>query len=64
MLASLGPFRRVRMIRMSSGVPWSVKGIDPKARETAKDLARRSGLTLGEWLTQMIEDGMEVVFQA
>ena len=41
---------------MTSG-PWSVKGIDPKAREIAKDLARRSGLTLGEWLNQMILDG-------
>jgi localization factor PodJL len=34
-----------------------VKGIDPKAREMAKDLARRSGMTLGEWLNQMIIDG-------
>ena len=43
---------------MSSGAPWSVKGIDPKAREIAKDLARRSGMTLGEWLNQIIlEDG-------
>ena len=43
---------------MTSGAPWSVKGIDPKAREIAKDLARRSGLTLGEWLNQVIlEDG-------
>lgn len=41
---------------MTTGIPWSVKGIDRKARETAKDLARRSGLTLGEWLNQMIED--------
>ena len=39
---------------MSSTAPWSVKGIDPKAREIAKDLARRSGMTLGEWLNQMI----------
>lgn len=39
---------------MSSAAPWSVKGIDPKAREIAKDLARRSGMTLGEWLNQMI----------
>lgn len=39
---------------MSSGTPWSVKGIDPKAREVAKDLARRSGMTLGEWLNRMI----------
>ena len=41
---------------MSAAAPWSVKGIDPKAREIAKDLARRSGMTLGEWLNQMILD--------
>ena len=44
---------------MTSGAPWSVKGIDPKAREVAKDLARRSGMTLGEWLNQMIMDDTE-----
>jgi localization factor PodJL len=44
--------------KMTAGAPWSVKGIDPKAREIAKDLARRSGMTLGEWLNQVIlEDG-------
>jgi localization factor PodJL len=41
---------------MTASAPWSVKGIDPKAREIAKDLARRSGMTLGEWLNQMILD--------
>ena len=41
----------------SAGGPWSVKGIDPKAREMAKDLARRSGMTLGEWINQMILEG-------
>src|SRR5690606_35354433 len=48
---------------MSGGAPWSVKGIHPKAREAAKDLARRSGMTLGEWLNRMIleEDGPEEV---
>src|ERR1700748_1779998 len=44
---------------MTAGGPWSVKGIDPKAREIAKDLARRSGMTLGEWLNQMILDDSE-----
>jgi localization factor PodJL len=44
---------------MSAGAPWSVKGIDPKAREIAKDLARRSGMTLGEWLNQMILEDPE-----
>lgn len=39
---------------MTAAAPWSVKGIDPKAREVAKDLARRSGMTLGEWLNSMI----------
>jgi localization factor PodJL len=39
---------------VSAAAPWSVKGIDPKAREIAKDLARRSGMTLGEWLNSMI----------
>jgi localization factor PodJL len=45
---------------MASNAPWSVKGIDPKTRETAKEFARRSGMTLGEWLNQRIleEGGM------
>jgi len=37
-----------------AATPWSVKGIDPKAREVAKDLARRSRMTLGEWLNRVI----------
>ncbi len=45
---------------MSASAPWSVKGIDAKAREVAKDLARRSGMTLGEWLNQMILQGEDV----
>src|SRR5690349_14200607 len=44
---------------MAAAAPWSVKGIDPKAREVAKTLARRSGMTLGEWLNRIIlEDDM------
>lgn len=43
----------------AAAAPWSVKGIDPKAREIAKDLARRSGLTLGEWLNTMIMEDDE-----
>jgi localization factor PodJL len=39
---------------MTAGAPWSVKGIDPKAREVAKGLARRAGMTLGEWLNRVI----------
>jgi len=39
---------------MTAAAPWSVKGIDPKAREVAKDHARRSGMTLGAWLNRVI----------
>lgn len=39
---------------MTSNVPWSVKGIERDARETAKAAAQREGMTLGEWLNQMI----------
>jgi localization factor PodJL len=42
---------------MRSGVPWSVKGIEPEAREAAKQAARRAGVTLGAWLNQIIMDG-------
>ena len=34
--------------------PWSVKGVEPEAREAAKIAARKAGLTVGAWLTQMI----------
>ncbi|WP_424993779.1 peptidoglycan-binding protein [Oceanicaulis sp.] len=36
--------------------PWSVKGIDPRARALAKSAARREGMTLGEWLNRVILD--------
>ncbi len=41
---------------MTSGGPWSVKGIDPRARARAKSAARREGMTLGEWLNRVILD--------
>ncbi len=44
---------------MKSGIPWSVKGIEPEVREAAKDAARRSGLTLGEWLNTTILEQTE-----
>lgn len=44
---------------MSGAAPWSVKGIEPHTREAAKDLARRSGMTLGEWLSEMIAENRD-----
>ena len=39
---------------MKFGVPWSLKGIRPEARETAEQAARRSGMSLSDWLNSVI----------
>ncbi|GAB4520156.1 MAG: hypothetical protein Tsb0010_04470 [Parvularculaceae bacterium] len=39
---------------MNTRAPWSVKGIEQDARASAKDAARRAGMTVGEWLNQAI----------
>ncbi|MEL6226807.1 MAG: hypothetical protein AAFR01_07270, partial [Pseudomonadota bacterium] len=39
---------------MSQTDPWSVKGIDNRAREAARDAARDEGMTLGEYLNRLI----------
>src|SRR5947209_13050700 len=39
---------------MRLGVPWNVKGLRPEARETARQAARRSGMSLGDWLNTVI----------
>lgn len=49
---------------MSGATPWSVNGIDPKAQDAAQELARKHGLTLGEWLNQAILAHEEAVRSA
>ena len=39
---------------MRPGVPWNVKGIEAEAREMAQLAARRAGVSLGDYLTQLI----------
>jgi localization factor PodJL len=41
---------------MTSGVPWQVEGVGPEARESAREAARRSGMSVGEWLDSVISD--------
>lgn len=41
---------------MAQTAPWSVKGIDPQARDAAKEAARKAGMTLGAWLSTVIAD--------
>lgn len=39
---------------MAERGPWSVKGIDQRARQAARDAARLEGITLGEYLNKLI----------
>ncbi len=36
--------------------PWSIKGIKPNNREAAKQIAGENGLTIGEWINNLIEE--------
>ena len=39
---------------MTQSGPWSVKGIDHRAREAAREAARDEGMTLGEYLNRLL----------
>ena len=39
---------------MANVSPWSVKGVEPEAREAAKIAAHRVGMTIGQWLNHTI----------
>jgi localization factor PodJL len=40
---------------MKPGGPWNLRGLRPQAREAARDAARQSGVSVGEWLNGIIE---------
>ncbi|MGE0036101.1 MAG: hypothetical protein AB7S93_10730 [Xanthobacteraceae bacterium] len=41
---------------MKPGARWHVRGIRPQARETAREAARRSGMSVSQWLDSVITD--------
>src|SRR5207302_8108936 len=41
---------------MKPEFPWQVKGVRQKARKTAQEAARRSGMSVGKWLDTVITD--------
>lgn len=43
--------------------PWSVKGIDPKARSVARERAARQGVTLGQYLNSLLLEDDEQAFR-
>jgi localization factor PodJL len=42
---------------MKLGGPWNLRGLRPETREAARDAARRSGISVGEWLNSVIQQG-------
>ena len=42
---------------MAAGVPKSSRYVDPASRQMAEDLARRSGLSLNEWVARLMAEG-------
>jgi localization factor PodJL len=43
---------------MTGSVPWSVNAVDPEAWADARDAARRSGQSVGEWLELAIRNAV------
>ncbi len=41
---------------MAAESSWSLRGIDPRAREIARAQARKEGITIGEWLNRRLLD--------
>jgi localization factor PodJL len=45
---------------MKSGLSWNLRGVDQGTREAVIEAARRSGLTVGQWLNSVLaDDGVE-----
>ncbi len=44
---------------MKSGGPWNLRGLRPETRTMAREAARRSGLSVGEWLNTVIRPAEE-----
>jgi localization factor PodJL len=41
---------------VKANMPWSLKGVSPKARQTARTAAKQAGVPVGVWLTQVIRE--------
>lgn len=46
-------------LAMANAMPWSVRGIDPEIREQAVEAAHRSGMSVGEWMNQVLAGNLD-----
>jgi localization factor PodJL len=45
---------------MANALPWNVRGIDPDIKEQAVEAAQRSGLSVGQWLNQVLAGNLDM----
>ena len=41
---------------VKANMPWSLKGVTPKARKAARAAAKQAGVPVGVWLAKVIRD--------
>ncbi|MCC0003862.1 MAG: hypothetical protein H6872_01445 [Methylobacteriaceae bacterium] len=41
---------------MNKAAPWSIKGVGFDTREAAREAAQREGMSVGEWLNEVIAE--------
>src|SRR5271170_7557475 len=46
----------VTVAPMNRAAAWSVRGVGRETRDAAQEAARRAGMSLGEWLDEVIAD--------
>lgn len=47
-----------RSDRPARAARWTVRGVPSKLQKAAGDAARSQGLTLGQWLSRLLEEGV------
>jgi localization factor PodJL len=50
------PIVPVTVAKMNRAAAWSVRGVGRETRDVAQEAARRAGMSLGEWLDEVIAD--------
>src|ERR1700678_3364180 len=46
----------VTVAKMNRAAAWSVRGVGRETRDAAEEAARRAGMSLGEWLDEVVAE--------
>lgn len=56
--------RVVKTAKLEKGERWTVRGVPTRLQKAAGDAARAKGLTLGQWLCEVLSDALPKRAQA